>query len=364
MRSRCLAWAALTALAAHAAAQDKPEAESFETADGVKLQGVFHKANPSASRNNACVILIHAFKSANPGKGLDDLAKTLAKDGYNVLQFTLRGHGPVPTDVVPTEFWRFSFNSEHVTGAGKSPPKSSITIKDFKGDGRGYYPYLVNDVMAARVHLDRKNDNGQVNTSSVYLVGVGDAVNLGLFYATVEWYREAKKPNLPPALEPKYIDPRRGLLDTEVAGKDIAGAVWISPAKPVAMSETAVRDFSTRWATRLRDETPMLFVNDEKDLKGRAASKFFYNDVLFAQPRPGAKVAKLQQTFHRELKPSGTSAPLVGADLIGKETGLEKMVTEFLDKVQEERKNKPPIPTRGYTKPLLVNPQAFGAGAG
>ena len=51
-----------------------------------------------------------------------------------------------------------------------------------------------------------------------------------------------------------------------------------------------------------------------------------------------------------------------GVDLIGKNTGLETMVTDFLAKVQEERKNKPPIPQRGYTKPLLINPQPFGVG--
>jgi len=71
MRSRLLAWAVVTALAAPAAAQ---EPESFETADGVKLQGVFHKADPGKSKNNACIILIHPFKTATPGKGLDDLA--------------------------------------------------------------------------------------------------------------------------------------------------------------------------------------------------------------------------------------------------------------------------------------------------
>jgi hypothetical protein len=31
--------------------------------------------------------------------------------------------------------------------------------------------------------------------------------------------------------------------------------------------------------------------------------------------------------------------------------------------VQAERKTKPPIPQRGYTKPLLVNPLPFGIGS-
>src|SRR5262245_18606393 len=113
MRSRLLAWAVVTAFAAPAAAQDKPEPESFETADGVKLQGIFYKAHPGKSKNNACVILIHPFKSPTPGKKLNDLATTLAADGYNVLQFNLRGHGPIPTDVVATEFWKYPHNAEH-----------------------------------------------------------------------------------------------------------------------------------------------------------------------------------------------------------------------------------------------------------
>ncbi|HEY2787450.1 MAG TPA: hypothetical protein VGJ05_21015 [Fimbriiglobus sp.] len=362
MRSRLLAWVAASILTAPAFAYDGPESESFETADGVKLQGIFYKANPAKSKNNSCVLLIHAFKAAKPGKGLDDLAKTLSKEGYNVLEFTQRGHGATPTDVDP-DFWRFKFNVDCVSGSGRNPPKSSITLKDFRNE-REYYPYLVNDVMAARVLLDRKNDNGQVNTSSVYLVGVGDAVNLGIFYATVEWYREAKKPNLPPAFEPKIIDPRRLLQDTEVAGKDIAGAVWISPAKLPAMNDSAVKAFLSRYAVRLREQTPMLFINDEKDRKGRAASNYYFNEVLIANPRSGTRLAKLQQTFHRELKPSGRTKPLVGVDLIGDKTGLEEMVIKFLNKVHEERKDIPPIPTRGYTKPLLVNPPAFGVGGG
>jgi len=367
MRTCLLAWAAAAAAALPAAAQDKPavkvdsEAESFETFDGVKLQGVFYKANPGKLKNNSVVILLHAFKAPNPTKGLDDLAKTLAADGYHVLQFTFRGHGSTPTDVTPDVFWKYRVNADYVTGARANPPKSAIVLKDLKGDGREYYPYLVNDVMAARVHLDRMNDNGAVNTSSVYLVGVGDAVDLGLFYATAEWYREAKKPNLAPAFEPKIVSPARTLQDTEVAGKDIAGAVWISPAKNPGMSDQSVKALLSKYAVRLRDETPMLFLNGEKDAKGKAASKFYFNDVLVAVPRPGSKVAKLSQTFHVELKGPGES--LVGADLIGKKTGLEEKVLEFGGKVHEERKSKPPIPARGYTKPLLITPQQFGIGA-
>jgi len=369
MRTRLIACAAAAVLAAPIYAQEKtpynPEAESesIETADGAKLQGIFYKGNPTKPKNNSCVLVIQAYKSAIvPGKGLDDLSKTIAAEGYHVLQFALRGHGSTPTDVVPSEFWKYKHNSDLVSGASKSPPKQTIVLKDFRGDGREYFPYLVNDVMAARVHLDRKNDNGQVNTSSVYLVGVGDAVNLGMLYTAAEWYREAKKPNLPLAFEPKYIDPRLPLQDTEVAGKDVAGAVWISPARSTGMSDSAVRAFVSKYAVRFREETPMLFINDEKDAKSKAASKFYFNEVLVANPRAGSKLVKLQQTFHRELKPNGSSTPLVGVDLIGKKTGLEEMVTDFLGKVHEERKNKPPIPQRGYTKPLFINPQLFGVG--
>lgn len=372
MCSRSLAWAALAAWTFPAlglAQAEKPpvrietESDQFETADGVKLQGIFYKANPTKLKNNSCVLLLHPYKaSVDAQKKLTDLALTLATEGFNVFQFSLRGHGKDPTDVVANEFWKFPHNRDNLTGANRNPPKQSIVLKDFRGDGKDYFPFLVNDVMAARVHLDRKNDNSLVNTSSVYLVGVGDAVNLGLFFATTEWYREAKKPNLPPAFEPKVIDPRRTLQDSEVAGKDIAGAVWISPTKPVSMSDAAVKAFASKYAVRLRDETPMLFINDDRDARGKAASKFFYNDVLVAAPKPGAKLARLEQTFHKELKPTGKTA-LVGVDLIGKGTGLEEDVVKFLEKVQEERKNKPQIPQRGYTKPLLVNPQAFGVGS-
>jgi hypothetical protein len=110
----------------------------------------------------------------------------------------------------------------------------------------------------------------------------------------------------------------------------------------------------------MREETPMLFIYGEKDTKSKAAAKFFFTDVLVAQPKPPTKLTKLEQTFFKEL--TGTGASLVGADLIGKGTGLEEEVTKFLNAVQKERKNKPAIPQRGYTKPLLIYPYMFGVG--
>ncbi|MGL4420890.1 MAG: alpha/beta hydrolase, partial [Gemmataceae bacterium] len=200
-----------------------------ETADGVKLACRYFKAAGTAK---ACVMILPGIKETDAKRvAWDQLGSELATDGYHVLRLEWRGHGK-SIDITPAQFWEKTpklseVNAKFVRGNTKAAAKNDLFDKDFKP---GYYPMYVNDIMAGRSYLERKNDAGELNCSSIYLIGAADAAPLGFYYMTAEWKREAKEPNLPQPL--LFIaGNRRGFVpaNADPAGKDIAGAIWISP---------------------------------------------------------------------------------------------------------------------------------------
>jgi hypothetical protein len=339
-----------------------PSAEDIqiETYDGVKLRGVYYAANATKQKNNACVLMLHPYTKDNKPDGWVGLAKKLADEqGYHVVTFDFRFHGGKAMDVVPDIFWKDPTNKSQMLGATRKPPKSELTFKDIRNP-KDYYPMLVNDVMAARTYLDVLNDQGKVNTSTVYVVAAGDAAALAFFYMTAEWHREREVPNVP--VPPIAVQGNRPLfINSQPAGRDIAGAVFLSPTRHPSISASTIEGFLSNpryQATQMRTETPMLFVNGDKDTKGKEGSKFFFDKVLVANPKSGSSLPKLPLTYHRELK----DVKLEGQELLGKGLDTEKMVAEFLTALDKDRKNKVAIPSRKYTKPLPVIMNTFGVG--
>lgn len=361
IRARFLSVAAFAAaslgLAAHAPKGHAQAAEdiSVETYDGVKLRGRQY-AGSGKIKSNPVVILLHAYQK-EPTKGdWSGLAEKLATTGYHVVQFDFRFHGQKPTDVIPGTFWRENVNNKYVIGATRKPARDALTLKDVRNP-KDYYPMLVNDIMAIRTYLDIQNDTGRVNTSNVYLIGAGDAASVGFLYMTSEWYREREVPNI--GIPPAIVSANRGtFLNAPSCGKDLAGAIWMTPARHPSMSESTVENFVTKFAAAapLREETPMLFLYGEKDTKGKKAAEFFYDKVLVAKPKPGARVSKLPQTKLEVVK----NTQLAEADLLGKSLGTEDLILKFLDDTDKARKAGPPLPRRGYTRPLPVLYGSFG----
>jgi hypothetical protein len=361
---RTLAAALVVALfGAAAAAQDPkgPEEKSFRTADGVKLRGLFYKSAKGGSA--PVVLMLHAYK-ANPDEAVwADTAQQLVKQGFNVLRFDFRGHGK-STDIDPAEFWTHPMNRGNVqlTRGLTHATDGSIKVEDFKPS---YYPMLVQDIAAARNLIDLLNDTGELNASSIYLLGAGDAVNLGLFFISTEWLRERQKPNnfnlfVPPHLQ--VVSPRRNpLAGTEPAGLDYGGAIWLGPAKaPGGISTSNLRSWViSPYALKMRTETPMLFIHGDKDKSGEAYARTLFNDVLAvtAKSSPGGgTLLRPEQTFVREVKDSGNT----GVKLLGNNLGTEKLIEDFLTAVEKERKGKT-RKIREWDKPLLVDVQGFGA---
>lgn len=355
--------AALFAVAAPAFAQAPPKPDDtpvdskdigFTTADGVDIQGTLYKAvkNPSDA---PCVILLHSF-GKDPNKGdWTGLAKTLARKGFNTLRFDFRGHGK--STVVAKAFWDYTLYPENTKVLSALAKKKPQPLKLERADldkEPNYFPMLVNDLMAARIALDRKGDSKQLNTTSVYLIGAGDAATLGMMYMAAEWTRPQKpndfeRQNLR-TMPTTYNDPRTS------AGKDIAGAIWLSPARPPSVSEVAMKNMVKAYPD-MRESNPMLCIYGDQDAAGKKMSDFIVNDVLVAKPQKGSKLNEVKLTQMRAIEKS----KLAGVGLLGQQLGTEKVIEDYLSVLEKDRKVIPPVTDRKYNDPPYVIPGLLGA---
>jgi len=360
-----------------AKAQPAPEAETFMTADGVMLRGLFLPSAMKPATDPVVMLLYPPGKDNNMDKGeWKGLAKMLAEKGYSVFRFDWRGHGK-STDIKDAEkFWNIAspndpnpnpftgpwHNARMITGApapGKKI-KDDLHFKDLKAPADRYLPVYLTDLAAARHHLDLKNNRGATNTSSIYVIGAESAATLGLAFMATEWARPAVAPgqnllvgaaNLPlPGGFPtyKYVpQPLNGAIGAE-AGKDFAGAVWLSAVRPMAVRENLVKNWATG-ASKLRNNTPMLFLYGDKDDKAKSNAEFFFNQVLVAKPPGGSPLQKLDQTFEQPLKGSGKAS---GASLLAVE-GTNDTIVKYIDAVRKVQVTRDPQP-RGYTEPWFI----------
>src|SRR5262245_34038698 len=163
----------------------------FRSHDGVELQGTFWPSAGGKGSKEATVLLLHSFDPKKGGSraqdGWDNLAARLQKEGYAVLSFDFRGFGNSKT--VEKSFWNNKVNS---TYAKRHAAKGTDAI-DHKNFNTLYYPYLVNDVAAAKAFLDERNDAGECNTSTLVVIGAGDGATLGAMWAYSEFFRRRQK---------------------------------------------------------------------------------------------------------------------------------------------------------------------------
>jgi pimeloyl-ACP methyl ester carboxylesterase len=366
-----LVFAAAAALALHpdspgARGQDKPAPPAEETvltADGVQLRGLFHRS-PKGDSNSPVVILLYqpGLDRKMTTGDWEGLANRLNGEGFHVFRFDWRGHGKSTDIRDPAKFAANPFtgpwNVKFVAGAGRKPLKNTLQVKDLRLPN--YYPAFATDLAAVRVHLDQKNDNGELNTSSVYLIGAGEAATLGLLWIAAEWNRPATYPG-PNQLSglPKYdyvFQPLFGGVGAE-AGETIAGAVWLSPGRPTTIPERAVQLWASKLAPKMRDNNPMLFLYGDKDGKGKQGSEFFHDAVLVAKGNPQLGLQKLTQTF---IKPIEKTA-LTGVNLLGNNATLktEDTIMQFLAAIQKDRA-KTTRKQRGFSEPYYIRLTDFG----
>ena len=351
-----LASLALLPVAAWGQAPGKVETEdvSFESADGVELQGTLYKSVKGGT--SPVVMLLHSFgKDPNLGdwKGL---ATLLAQNGFTALRFDYRGHGKSTVIGNPKLFWSDPVNIKYLPHLSKKLPLiKKLEIKDVTAK-QEYYPMIVNDIMAARVGLDKLNDAGKVNTSSVYLIGATDAATVGMLFITAEWSRPQV---VKPAENWAVIEPFKLNNSISPAGKDIAGAVWLSAERHPSVSQETIKAWVTYDAALdLRDKNPMLYLYGAKDTArtGVTTAKFFVNDVLVAKPPKSSKISPLNFTEYRDVKDTAN----VGVNLLGNTLGTEDTIVKYLTSLEKDRKNVIATPTRSWTKSPYVVGSRYG----
>lgn len=352
-----------------AAAQDgKPVAETFRTADGVELHGLFHATNKNSASAPVVVFMYAPGPDRDMTKGdWGALAKKLTEEGYHVFQFDWRGHGKSTTIRDKDKFWKnpylngapLGFNTYIKDGPPKMPIKNDLNFKDLKQPAK-YVPAYLNDLAAVRLHLDTKNDNKALNSSSIYLVGTGDAAGLGFAWLTAEWNRPSTMPNIQllgiGATGYEFVpQPLRG--NFEEAGTDFGAAVWLSAARPSSMPLTTVQKWvsNKQLGAKMRENTPMLFLYAEKDAAGKKESTTYFNEVLVADPAR-AKALRLEvpdQTFIKDVK---GAEKLEGTKLLGQNATLktEDTIIQYFAAIQKVRQTLP-SKTREYKVPYYID---------
>lgn len=312
-----------------------PVEETFTTADGVRLKGLFHKSQ-KGGQGDPVVILLYPPGPGNsmlkPGDW-EGLTRELNDKGFHVFRFDWRGHGK-STDITDTEkFWDNPvtgvWNKKYIKGANKKPIKSDLLVKTDIADP--YFPVYLIDLAAVRMHIDQKNDQGDLNSSSIYLIGAGSTATLGMAWITSEWYRPAIHPLLGLGQTYKVV-PTPGIVVDPEAGRDIAGAIWLSASRPQWVKAATVQEWGR--TPRLRENNPMLFLFGELDPLAKD-SKWFFNEVLVAKPNKRLDVKELEQTFARAIPKSKLS----GVALLGNNADLktETNIMEYLASRQKDR---------------------------
>jgi hypothetical protein len=360
---------------------DPPVEETFVTADGVQLRGLFHKSTKDPG-TAPVVILMYPPGKDKTGKensmttgDWEGLANRLATEGYNVFRFDWRGHGK-STDIKDKDkFWGLDpmnpnpftapWNHKFIKDAPpKKPTKDTIFLKDFKTPEAAvrYAPMYLTDMAAVRFHLDSKNDTGDLNTSSIYLIGAESAATIGFGYLTMEWNRPgfAPKPNELVFPDPRYefVPQRLNGAITTTGGADISGAIWLSAHRPASVPERLIENWVAKGASKMRDNNPMLFMFADKDKDGKRHAEFFHIDALVGK---GDKRNGLNPLNDAYLKPIEGAEQLSGVQLLGNNEKLktEDTIIKFLEAIQKERA-KITRKQRNFTSPYFVSLGHFG----
>jgi pimeloyl-ACP methyl ester carboxylesterase len=303
-----------------ARAADKFSKVTFDTVDGVTLQGTFYAGK---SKDEPAVLLLHKLGSDSHKDGWDALAAALNDKGYAVLSFDFRGHGN-STSVDKDKFWMYPWNRNYVRRTG-GKPKDTINREEF---APGYYPYLLNDIAAAKMFLDDRNDASDCNSRALIVIGAEDGAALGALWMYSEWNRYpasrviSRGPNIPPLV---------GTIEKDSEGKDQYAALWLSMTPRLGTADRGVSVGNpVRGALRYvgRDKkVPMGFLYGEKDEPGAEHAKEF-----LVAAKGTEKDDRLPFTTSKSIKES----KLTGSGLLRKDLGTQDLILKYLEKLREK----------------------------
>jgi hypothetical protein len=288
------------------------ERVKFDTVDGVELHGTFY---PSKLGSKApCVLMLHALGGNIEQEGWADLAKKLQDKDFAVLTFDFRGHGE-STNVAPG-FWQVP-NNRSLRGAAKL--REQISYKDFTTLYN--WAALVDDIGAAKLFLDRKNDGGECNSANLVVLGSEGGAALGCLWIWDAWKRRRAMPF--------------GLIgaagQNQSEGQDVACAVWLSITSSVGRSTVPVENWLH---SPVREKVPMYFLYGEQDTRAANYARRLCDNVL----RPDSGTTKLKHTGKMPIK----DTKLQGRELLGKPSlNTEDLILRYVSLVMETRGKNP-----------------------
>jgi hypothetical protein len=332
----------------NAASQTNATKVSFLTADQVKLRGLYL---PSTKKSEGpCAILLHDLGGNIKEKGWDSLAAALHKQGFAVLWFDFRGHGQSTSLEDPMVFWANPVNQKLAMRGyrGNRRDKSLPDTIALKAFNAAYLPYLINDIAAAKVFLDNKNDVGECNSSNTVLIGAGQGATLGALWLKAERYRHKANPGglgVRPTIDPKS------------ESKDYLAAVWLSISPKLGpIPYNVARLFG---GPKDEKKIPMAFVYGEKD----PGKRFSIAAATFLDPTwKKAKKGKKAKNLRIGAFTIDDSDKLRGRDLLSSSIGTVKGIADYLDGIVEDGLNE--HETKEFKKqeyvwqvrPLIIKP--------
>jgi hypothetical protein len=306
---------------------DIKEEVSIETYDGISLKGDFYKGSKGATSN--VVMILPEFGKDRTKGDWDSLARKLVDEGLAVLIFDFRGHGASTRIIDPTKFWQQEVNAKRIKGGGPMSKKETLSLKDF---GPNYFPWLIQDIAAARRFLDLKNDAAECNVSNLIVIGSKEMAALGYLWMTSEWNREAVAQNAGAVIGAVQPAP------SKMAGTDLACGVWLSfSSSPLGLNMPYTPQANDQMKQMLADarKVPHLFLYGADDRTGATAANYMYTNVLKAT----TGTPKLDTfTFKKDVGKTN----LTGVELLGKSGALttEDLIVKYvIDKVAQKRGN-------------------------
>jgi pimeloyl-ACP methyl ester carboxylesterase len=280
------------------------ESVRFTSVDGVRLCGTWYKS--AKGKDAPCVLLLHNIGGHRKQEGWDALARLFQEKGYAVLSFDFRGHGD--STAVDDNFWLHPVNRNGVRGSATAA-KEAVRLAEFTP---GYYPILANDIAAARMFLDRQNDEGKCNSANLLLVGAHEGATLGALWLCAECCRY-------PAINLKPVK-----LDRDPEGKHVAGAVWLNVSPTLADRHVPLFDW-LRLTGRDR-RVPTTFVRGGDDPEAATVTTPLAQELLRPAPLTEIVIPKTKLTGHALLK---------------QELGTEGAILAFCDQVVKEKPASP-----------------------
>jgi pimeloyl-ACP methyl ester carboxylesterase len=309
-----LAWPA----AGPARAADKPTKVQFDTGDGVTLQGSWYPS--PKGKDEPTILLLHKIGSDSHKDGWDALASKLQDKGYSVLSFDFRGHGNSTT--IDPKFWSYGFNKGASKTGPNDPktnkPKDSINQKEFTP---AYLPYLINDIAAAKMFLDDRNDGGECNSRALILIGAEDGAALGALWMASEWNRYTASVEF---VGPRKIPSVRSVGDTP-EGKDLYCALWLTMTPVLGGRQSVGGALRTALGFVGKDKkVPMGFLYGDKDEGGQK-----YAEEVVKHINPEKKLVLTAADAVKDTK-------LTGSALLRDSLDTEQKVMNYLSKVREK----------------------------